>query len=89
MYVLITNSDINILNALNATLPALSHARLTVYSTGDEQGWQKFYNLSQRFGLFHYGKKYPNAWYLVLTSYLWLEFIFIFDVTQLNVFVCF
>ena len=38
---LISKCEINSLGNLNVTFPALSYARLTLYSTGDEQGDQK------------------------------------------------
>ena len=38
MYKIITNSDINGLSTLNAMFPALLHALLDVYFTGNEQG---------------------------------------------------
>ena len=38
---LITKIDIRSLGTLNATFPALSHTRVTVYSTGDYQGGRK------------------------------------------------
>ena len=41
MYDSINNSDINSLHTLNTMFPALSYARLTLYSTGDKQGSQK------------------------------------------------
>ena len=35
----ITSSDINSLGTLKATFTALSHAQLTLYSTGDDKGY--------------------------------------------------
>ena len=53
MYGFFVNSEINSLGILNATFTALSHAQLTIYSTGDEQGWHKTNNLMQRFIFLH------------------------------------
>ena len=36
-----THSDIIILGTLNSKFPALLHAQLILYSTGDDQGWRK------------------------------------------------
>ena len=41
MKILITTSEINSLGTLNTTFTAFLHARLTLYSTGDNQGGQK------------------------------------------------
>ena len=41
MKILITNSEINSLGTLNTTFTTFLHARLTLYSTGDNQGGQK------------------------------------------------
>ena len=46
MKISIKKCDNNSLGTLNTMFPALSHARLTLYSTSDEQGWQKTNNFA-------------------------------------------
>ena len=56
MYKMVPTSDIKSFNTLNAMFMALSHAWLTLYSTGEKHGWQKTENLPQRFCLLQNGK---------------------------------
>ena len=57
MNYLITTSDINSLGAFNATFMDLLNARLTIHSTGEEQGWQKTNDLTHQFILLHNSKQ--------------------------------
>ena len=74
---LIANSYINSLGTLNATFPALLHTQMTLYSTGNNQGWWKLVILSQWFGPLHDGKLSKNVWSF-RDSLLTLLYIFIF-----------
>ena len=57
MNYLIAKSDINSLVTFNSIFLTLSQTRLSLYSTGDERGWQNTNNLLQQFGLLYGGKR--------------------------------
>ena len=69
MYNFIANYNIHILGTSNAKFLALSHARLTICSTGDKQGWRKNDDLPQRFVFLHNGKQI-NKLLVFMCSYL-------------------
>ena len=59
----ITNSDINSLGTLISTFTSLSHTWLSLYSTGDKQGWQKPTIYQIGLASFTMANKSPNTWY--------------------------
>ena len=69
----ITNIEINSLGAFNAKFPTLSHIRLTLYSTGDDQGGWKTHRFT---AVVHHPSQWQMNWQtpgiLMLTSYLFL-----------------
>ena len=51
------HSDISSLGTLDSKFPVLSHDWLTLYNTGDKQGWRETEDLLQRFGLLRHVKQ--------------------------------
>ena len=79
MYEMIPISNINGMSTLNSTFPALSHAQLTIYSTGDENGWRKTKDLPQWSASFTLENHPQNVLYFddrllpLVNWYLWFE----------------